>query len=232
MVNPGGNSQPPAVGTGSLSWKRCAGCGGKIADRFLLYTMDSYWHSRCLKCSCCQAQLGEIGTSCYTKSGMILCRNDYIRLFGNSGACSACGQSIPASELVMRAQGNVYHLKCFTCSTCRNRLVPGDRFHYINGSLFCEHDRPTALINGHLSSLQTNPLLPDQKLVSLWEAVLSFVRQQRDRRCSRPRPRHHFTGYSISRRSMGVGAIMELMRCTRTGDTNQSGAPLSLCGHH
>uniref|UniRef100_A0A8C8E2D6 LIM domain only 4b n=2 Tax=Atherinomorphae TaxID=1489913 RepID=A0A8C8E2D6_9TELE len=164
MVNPGGSSQPPAVGAGSLSWKRCAGCGGKIADRFLLYTMDSYWHSRCLKCSCCQAQLGEIGTSCYTKSGMILCRNDYIRLFGNSGACSACGQSIPASELVMRAQGNVYHLKCFTCSTCRNRLVPGDRFHYINGSLFCEHDRPTALINGHLSSLQTNPLLPDQKV--------------------------------------------------------------------
>ncbi|XP_063056588.1 LIM domain transcription factor LMO4b isoform X2 [Engraulis encrasicolus] len=123
MVNPGGSTQPPAVGAGSLSWKRCAGCGGKIGDRFLLYAMDSYWHSRCLKCSCCQAQLGEIGTSCYTKSGMILCRNDYIRLFGNSGACSACGQSIPASELVMRAQGNVYHLKCFTCSTCRNRLV-------------------------------------------------------------------------------------------------------------
>ncbi|XP_036377540.1 LIM domain transcription factor LMO4 isoform X1 [Megalops cyprinoides] len=184
MVNPGSNAQPPPVGAGSLSWKRCAGCGGKIADRFLLYAMDSYWHSRCLKCSCCQAQLGEIGTSCYTKSGMILCRNDYIRLFGNSGACSACGQSIPASELVMRAQGNVYHLKvhgmisagagceeclfslsqCFTCSTCRNRLVPGDRFHYINGSLFCEHDRPAALINGHLNSLQTNPLLPDQKV--------------------------------------------------------------------
>ncbi|KAH0618440.1 hypothetical protein JD844_017648 [Phrynosoma platyrhinos] len=194
MVNPGSSSQPPPVTSGSLSWKRCAGCGGKIADRFLLYAMDSYWHSRCLKCSCCQAQLGEIGTSCYTKSGMILCRNDYIsfgagnennlrsqvpigsfqgevtssdflvfRLFGNSGACSACGQSIPASELVMRAQGNVYHLKCFTCSTCRNRLVPGDRFHYINGSLFCEHDRPTALINGHLNSLQSNPLLPDQK---------------------------------------------------------------------
>nr|XP_058159201.1 LIM domain transcription factor LMO4 isoform X1 [Dasypus novemcinctus]XP_058159202.1 LIM domain transcription factor LMO4 isoform X1 [Dasypus novemcinctus] len=163
MVNPGSSSQPPPVTAGSLSWKRCAGCGGKIADRFLLYAMDSYWHSRCLKCSCCQAQLGDIGTSCYTKSGMILCRNDYIRLFGNSGACSACGQSIPASELVMRAQGNVYHLKCFTCSTCRNRLVPGDRFHYINGSLFCEHDRPTALINGHLNSLQSNPLLPDQK---------------------------------------------------------------------
>lgn len=79
MVNPGGSAQSAPVGAGTMSWKRCAGCGGKIADRFLLYAMDSYWHSRCLKCSCCQAQLGEIGTSCYTKSGMILCRNDYIR---------------------------------------------------------------------------------------------------------------------------------------------------------
>nr|AAH82433.1 MGC83364 protein [Xenopus laevis] len=81
MVNPGSSSQPPPVTASTLSWKRCAGCGGKIADRFLLYAMDSYWHSRCLKCSCCQAQLGEIGTSCYTKSGMILCRNDYISTF-------------------------------------------------------------------------------------------------------------------------------------------------------
>ncbi|XP_078075046.1 LIM domain transcription factor LMO4.2 [Mustelus asterias] len=165
MVNNGSSQAPTAgVNRAGLAWKMCAGCGGKIADRFLLYAMDSYWHSRCLKCSCCQAQLGEIGTSCFTKSGMILCRNDYIRLFGNSGACSACGQSIPASELVMRAQGNVYHLKCFTCATCRNRLVPGDRFHYINGSLFCEHDRPTSLINGHLNPLQSNPLLSDQKV--------------------------------------------------------------------
>ena len=79
MVNPGSTSQPPLVTAGSLAWKLCASCGGKIADFFLLCAMDSYWHSRCLKCSCCQAQLGDIGTSCYTKSGMILCRNDYIR---------------------------------------------------------------------------------------------------------------------------------------------------------
>ncbi|KAL4593644.1 LIM domain transcription factor LMO4 [Arapaima gigas] len=41
-------------------------------------------------------------------------------LFGNSGACSACGQSIPASELVMRAQGNVYHLKVRTPKAVRS----------------------------------------------------------------------------------------------------------------
>lgn len=35
----------------------------------------------------------------------------FFRLFGHSGACTACGQSIPASEMVMRTHGNVYHLK-------------------------------------------------------------------------------------------------------------------------
>lgn len=59
--------------------RSCAGCGGKIADRFLLFSMECYWHTRCLKCSCCQAQLGDIGTTCYSKGGMILCRSDYIR---------------------------------------------------------------------------------------------------------------------------------------------------------
>nr|XP_024002233.1 LIM domain transcription factor LMO4.1-like isoform X1 [Salvelinus alpinus] len=167
MVNSRVEASAVAVtgGGGGSAGRSCAGCGGRIADRFLLFSMERYWHTRCLKCSCCHAQLGEIGTTCYSKGGMILCKNDYIRLFGHSGACSACGQSIPASEMVMRAQGNVYHLKCFTCATCRNRLVPGDRFHYVNGTIFCEHDRPGgALLSSHLTSLQGNGMMPDQKV--------------------------------------------------------------------
>lgn len=70
------NSQ---VAGGACASRSCAGCGGRIADRFLLFSMERYWHTRCLKCSCCQAQLGEIGTTCYSKGGMILCRTDYIR---------------------------------------------------------------------------------------------------------------------------------------------------------
>ncbi|XP_063745431.1 LIM domain transcription factor LMO4a [Eleginops maclovinus] len=152
-------------GGGGAVGRLCAGCGGRIVDRFLLFSMERYWHTRCLKCSCCHAQLGEYSSTCYSKGGMILCKNDYIRLFGHSGACSSCGQSIPASEMVMRAQGNVYHLKCFTCATCRNRLVPGDRFHYVNGTIFCEHDRPGGgLLSGHPAPLQTNSMLSDQKV--------------------------------------------------------------------
>lgn len=46
------------------------------------------------------------------------------RLFGHTGACSACGQSIPASEMVMRAQGNVYHLKVGYVKQCKGIVHP------------------------------------------------------------------------------------------------------------
>jgi len=75
----------------------------------------------------------------------------FSRLFGNSGACSACGQTIPASEFVMRAGGpqgapagpspnHVFHLKCFACSKCGAQLVPGDRYYLLAGTLVCEQD--------------------------------------------------------------------------------------------
>lgn len=68
-------------------------------------------------------------------------------MFGSTGACSACGQTIPASELVMRAasgsggpQHHVFHLRCFTCSKCGGPLVQGDRYYLVSGSLVCEND--------------------------------------------------------------------------------------------
>ena len=64
---------------GGVVTKACAACGGRISDRFLLHAMDRYWHTACLKCSCCGCKLGDIGTSCFTKAGMILCRDDYVR---------------------------------------------------------------------------------------------------------------------------------------------------------
>ncbi|XP_056600108.1 LIM domain transcription factor LMO4 isoform X1 [Triplophysa dalaica] len=165
MINAAGNTQPPEDRMGALAWKCCVGCGCKISDRFLLFALDGYWHFHCLKCSCCQAQLAEIGSSCFTKRGLILCKSDYIRLFGNSGSCMACRKSIPASEMVMRTQGNVFHVKCFICSVCHNQLVPGDRFHYVNGKLFCERDTPAACAhrNDHLDSLMEHKM-SEQKI--------------------------------------------------------------------
>ena len=73
--------QTDQIGNGSMfnnGVKACAGCGGRILDRFLLHAMDRYWHTGCLKCSCCQTNLEHLG-SCYSRAGMILCKNDYIR---------------------------------------------------------------------------------------------------------------------------------------------------------
>lgn len=52
---------------------------GKIAERFLLKAMDQYWHHTCLKCTCCGATLADLGTVCYTRGNMILCKADYSR---------------------------------------------------------------------------------------------------------------------------------------------------------
>jgi len=137
--------------------RSCSGCGSLIEDRFLLHAMDRYWHSSCLKCSCCQAQLGEIGKSCFTRQGMILCKNDYVRMFGSSGTCTACSQSIPASEFVMKAQGSVFHLSCFACVSCKSRLVPGDRYSNVPGmGLVCEHDYARIIKQGQIQALRAN----------------------------------------------------------------------------
>ncbi|KAK7873170.1 hypothetical protein R5R35_006390 [Gryllus longicercus] len=101
--------------------QECAGCGKKITERFLLKALDVFWHEDCLKCGCCDCRLGEVGSTLYTKADLILCRRDYLRLFGNTGHCAACSKVIPAFEMVMRARSNVYHLECFACQQCNHR---------------------------------------------------------------------------------------------------------------
>uniref|UniRef100_A0A8D0MC09 LIM domain only protein 3 n=2 Tax=Sus scrofa TaxID=9823 RepID=A0A8D0MC09_PIG len=103
--------------------KGCAGCNRKIKDRYLLKALDKYWHEDCLKCACCDCRLGEVGSTLYTKANLILCRRDYLRLFGVTGNCAACSKLIPAFEMVMRAKDNVYHLDCFACQLCNQRKI-------------------------------------------------------------------------------------------------------------
>ncbi|CAH0382470.1 unnamed protein product [Bemisia tabaci] len=139
----------------------CSGCNSKIVDRWFLRCLERNWHNNCLKCTACGATLADIGATCFTKPGMILCKNDYVRLFGQSAACAACSQMIPPSELVMRAgsaggQGGgpgsggpgpgagpssqVFHVKCFACSKCGLQLVSGDRYYLLGGAVVCEQD--------------------------------------------------------------------------------------------
>jgi len=94
----------------TLNSKECAGCGKIIIERYLLKALDIFWHEDCLKCGCCDCRLGEVGSTLYIKANLILCKRDYLRLFGNTGSCAACNKVIPAFEMVMKAKCNVCKL--------------------------------------------------------------------------------------------------------------------------
>ncbi|XP_037938816.1 rhombotin-1 [Teleopsis dalmanni] len=134
----------------------CAGCGKHIQDRFLLRALDMLWHEDCLKCGCCDCRLGEVGSTLYTKGNLMLCKRDYLRLFGNTGYCAACSKVIPAFEMVMRARTNVYHLECFACQQCNHRFCVGDRFYLCENKILCEYDYEERLV---FASMANHPML-------------------------------------------------------------------------
>ncbi|XP_017488204.1 PREDICTED: LIM domain only protein 3-like, partial [Rhagoletis zephyria] len=119
----------------------CAACQKPIKERYLLKALDQLWHEDCLKCACCDCRLGEVGSTLFTKANLILCKRDYLRLFGTTGMCSACNKTIPAFEMAMKLNGGrVYHLECFQCSQCNHRFCVGDRFHLHENRILCEYD--------------------------------------------------------------------------------------------
>jgi len=124
----------------------CYACQQRILDRYLLKAMEKYWHEDCLVCTACKCRLAEAGSSMYYKENMLLCKRDYLRLFGLTGVCAACHTSIPAFEMVMRARHNVYHLECFACQECQHRFCIGDRFYLCENKILCEYDYEERLV--------------------------------------------------------------------------------------
>ena len=121
---------------------------------FCHQALDLYWHEECLKCGCCDARLGEVGQSLYTKGNLLLCKRDYLRLFGSTGYCAACKKIIPAFEMVMRARTNVYHLECFACQECGHRFCVGDQFFLHDNKILCGPDYEERMV---FASLSSNP---------------------------------------------------------------------------
>ncbi|XP_074593266.1 LIM domain only protein 3-like [Brevipalpus obovatus] len=126
------------MGKGGLP--SCSGCHKSIKEQYLLQALNKLWHENCLLCSACNGRLAEMSNTFYTKADLLLCKRDYLRLFGRTGNCSACHKDIPSFELVMRARGNSYHLDCFACHHCTTRFCVGDRFYLHEDKILCEED--------------------------------------------------------------------------------------------
>ncbi|XP_035218618.1 LIM domain only protein 3-like [Stegodyphus dumicola] len=149
---------PTVIGTSVVPRENvvdCASCQKPIRERYLLKALDQFWHEDCLKCACCDCRLGEVGSTLFTKANLILCKRDYLRLFGTTGLCSACNKTIPAFEMVMRARGNVYHLECFACQQCNHRFCVGDRFYLFDNKVLCEYDYEERVLFASLPSYST-----------------------------------------------------------------------------
>ena len=55
--------------------------------------------------------------------------------------CGSCNGSIPPSDIVRRAQDNVYHMECFACIICGRKLDTGDEFYLMEDKkLLCKVD--------------------------------------------------------------------------------------------
>ncbi|KAG9510967.1 LIM domain only protein 3 [Fragariocoptes setiger] len=109
----------------------CAGCHKPIKDQYLLEAIGKMWHEHCLKCDCCDVVLATAGSKLYKVplTEKILCKTDYMRVFGAKGVCGACNKTIQPFEMVMRANRNTYHMECFACQQCLYRFCVGDKFH-------------------------------------------------------------------------------------------------------
>ncbi|XP_066151221.1 LIM/homeobox protein Lhx2-like [Euwallacea fornicatus] len=135
-IDHGPTSPCSSMGGSSLGEaSSCAGCGGRIQDRYYLLAVDRQWHACCLKCSECKLPL-DSELTCFARDGNIYCKEDYYRMFAVT-RCGKCQTGISANELVMRARDLVYHLNCFSCNLCQIPLSKGDHFGLRDGVIYC-----------------------------------------------------------------------------------------------
>nr|QRF78302.1 Lhx1/5b [Galathowenia sp. LG-2021] len=114
----------------------CAGCDSPIIDRFIFHVLDLSWHSHCVKCVICQANLND---KCYARNGQLYCKEDFFRQYGTK--CGGCEEGISPNDLVRRARDKVFHLKCFTCMVCRKQLSTGEELYVLDENRFiCKED--------------------------------------------------------------------------------------------
>lgn len=87
-------------------------------------------HCRCSACDC----LMYSSNFYFEKDGLLFCKDDYWRKFGE--CCQACSQLV--SGPIMIAGDHRFHPECFCCKICTSVIGDGDSYALIERSqLYC-----------------------------------------------------------------------------------------------
>ncbi|XP_073994181.1 LIM domain kinase 1 isoform X2 [Rhodnius prolixus] len=115
----------------SLQSSVCAGCFNCLSNEEIIQTLNQEWHLECFRCSACDVPL----TNWYfEKDGLLFCREDYWRKYGE--ACQDCSQVITGP--VMVAGSHKFHPECFRCLACSSFIGDGESYALVERSkLYC-----------------------------------------------------------------------------------------------
>ena len=80
-----------------ITYCRCAGCKGVFAEKEIVQRIGGggSYHSRCLRCSQCRAELKDGDSMGLGASGALLCEEHALRSIEVSGDLMRCGRPIP-----------------------------------------------------------------------------------------------------------------------------------------
>uniref|UniRef100_A0A1I7RX16 LIM domain only protein 3 n=1 Tax=Bursaphelenchus xylophilus TaxID=6326 RepID=A0A1I7RX16_BURXY len=118
----------------------CAVCHQIIREQFALSAIGRFFHDDCLRCSCCNGVLAEISRIFYHRDRLVLCLNDYMRLYGSWGFCERCEGPIAPTEWIIKVDSHRFHVDCFDCFECKTRFCVGDQCFVKGHRILCQDD--------------------------------------------------------------------------------------------
>lgn len=204
----------------------CVGCARPISDRFVMTVLEQTWHSRCVQCADCSAHLSD---RCYAKDGKLYCKPDFFKRFATQ--CGSCKGDLSPSDLVRRAVDRVYHLHCFTCTTCKRQLDTGEEYFVLDSTRFmCKKDyMDSGMEEGE--EMDTTPEKTDNHSIHDNDSRDSFVAPKSSKKKQADRRRSSVKSDDSESEQDGAdaGGSGGKKRTPRTNITNEQLDMLSKC---
>lgn len=119
--------------------------------------------------------------------------------------CARCHLGISASEMVMRARDLVYHLNCFTCTTCSKMLTTGDHFGMKDSLVYCRLHFETLVQGEYQTHFTHADVVPHKGLGPANALGLSYfngvgsVQKGRPRKRKSPGPGAELAAYNAGK---------------------------------